>query len=198
MAWARDLFPGEQMKKVLPIALILVSGLVAFAQERRPCTIEFEQAPYLRGLKLGMLRADVEKLIKLESSESSQMIVIGLIGRPNFESVGQVGLRFVDQADSKKYGWPVNSLQAILILYGQDIKWRDVQEFVGTAAPGLGLPGAAFKVEGENASLKCNGFAVSMAVNQIEMIRTETANENINRERAENEKNEAAKKAFKP
>lgn len=155
-------------------AVILVLSFAIAAQDRRAssvpselryqlterCELALEQAPAIRGFRLGMTAQDLQReirgaeLIKTSDFGESEWVYEGqrqfeLI--PRFSGVNRLRLYFID-----------GSLKSIYIVYDTDAQWQNIERFASHISRSLGLPELwePDMLQGEHAALVCKEFTV--------------------------------------
>lgn len=121
------------------------------------CEIDIANSPTVRGLKLGMPESDAALLIRETFKRGGvdpiyyRWAEAATMSRAPFEQIEFVSLESFDRKISE-----------IVIQY-DEIKWKNVQEFVDAFAPKMGLPAEGWDVDVyERARLKCKGFTVEL------------------------------------
>lgn len=147
------------------LELLMVLLFTSCAIEK-PCTLKLEQAPELRGLRLGMSNDEVKKLysnfpvfrtselnpvkfgkdiIRFDGSELNQ--------HSELKDIQSMVVTFVDSKAAK-----------ITIFYLNTLNWKTADEFAKKIGQALKLDGTWKKVGEDNSSAmrvtNCNGFAV--------------------------------------
>lgn len=127
---------------------------------RPQCTVPYESAPVIRGLKLGLSENEAAELLgdNLEfeynkdtwTRKATQFSA--LTNRPKeFEGIGFIELESYN-----------TDIFRFALSYSSDIKWNSVREFADNFAPKLGLPTEGWESDYVSLSLTCQDFVVRL------------------------------------
>lgn len=127
-----------------------------------PCSVKSSDLPAVRGIRLEMPKADVQKeypLMKITNDPvKSSGIVLGYqIENPDYSNnIDRITVMFRN-----------NKVFSILISYTDAISWDSMQEFADKISESLKLPKAREKKNagGSFYSLTCNNFMVRTRIN---------------------------------
>jgi hypothetical protein len=168
---------------------LFVAAAASAQQPTRQCTVGVENAPELRGLRLGMTLEQVKsRLPSLQVKPSRFGLTTASLDytypvaakTAGLEGVQSISLEFVDE-----------HLVKIGIMYSNSINWQTPRQFSERVAAALKLPDAW-----ENGfNMRCEGFNVSVIPNYISMSEVQPY-EIIRQRRAEYEEKE--RQGFQP
>jgi hypothetical protein len=172
------------LARILALCFIVLAQ-VACSSSGKPCIVELEQAPELRGFRLGMSLEDIRKRfpkfpgigssqIGLATVEISSAYTQDALDRPsgdgnnNFNLISAAPfpeLNEVKHIELKLLDWRVIE---ITVYYDNDIKWKSADEFAQKTGEALKLDGTWHKVGSDDISqmraLQCGqsseGFSV--------------------------------------
>lgn len=129
-------------------------------QAKFTCTMTIAQSPSIRGLKLGMTETEVERLVgnkyKFENQTMEPTRGLSFLAStvPDFEGISFVTLESYDRKLSK-----------ISVMYGNEIKWDGIEEFVENFSPKLGIKGRVWQKEArQGASVRCAEFDLALRI----------------------------------
>lgn len=130
------------------------------------CDLNLQQAPQLRGLRLGMSEDDASALIGKKFTANTMDIDSGasaiLENRAGFHGITFVSL---DSFDSKVY--------SIHVTY--DVRWNGIQEYVENFSPKLQLPRGAWLIaDRTSAKISCSEFDVRLDYMTSSLTMTDT------------------------
>jgi hypothetical protein len=154
------------------------------------CDLTLEDAPVIRGLKLGMARSDADRIIPLDRVTILDSPDIRAYPKPggagSFENVSQVTARFVE-----------DKLHGLEIEYSEDaVKWKNARDFAENLSANLNLPARFWKYNAKNpvlSEMQCREFLIKInsSINEIAVEKLTAAQKN----ESENQNQE---KVFKP
>ncbi|MBA3714814.1 MAG: hypothetical protein H0W76_20540 [Pyrinomonadaceae bacterium] len=188
------------LTRLLLITLFVLSGTAFINAQENKCTLKIEQAPELRGFRLGMTWDQVKAYVPgVEVSFRSEFdfyqettisnLKLKGIGETVASGVSLINLVFVD-----------NKLIHIRVDYSDPIEWKSADEFSAKVSNALRLPNAwQSGTEGNEQQLECDGFQVKTSPNQIGLSVSgalENMRRRMNQEREK--RKEERRKAFKP
>ena len=199
-----------------PFVLTLIACVTLVAAGQTPsgstaeskCTLTPEQAPEIRGVRLGMSAEQLQSLFPGEAnrqsinnaiSASKQAGAYGLANtelrpdreaaNPRFAGVNYISIGLLDERVVRFY-----------IAYTQ-VEWKSVDQFVTRLSEGLRLPNVSWEANGQLSVLQCNGFNVEAYASRgsaDSLVRvTDTSVNKIVEDRREVER-EKARQVFKP
>lgn len=156
------------MKTLLTLLLILAAVLTVAAQKQplKPCTLTLEQAPEVRGLKLGQrpgllagffpdsysggIREFKDDIKPDEVGLYRKLITNRRLEPPdNLKGVSFIRLSYLDE-----------SLASIEITYSSDVKWQSASHFASAIAEQLRLPTDGWVDRIGNPRLECQAFFI--------------------------------------
>jgi hypothetical protein len=127
-----------------------------------PCSLKLNDSPTLRGLRLDMPKAQVQKeypLMKITTGDivSSGMALSYQITNPDYQ----------DNMDRITVVFRNNKIISILLTYNYSIKWDSMEEFAEKISKSLNLPKATPRKRetGDYYSVNCEGFGVRTRIN---------------------------------
>ncbi len=137
----------------------------------QPCTLNLEQAPELRGFRLGMsieqIQARFQGFPNPPANEFGLATVVldrSIVIEETRPSTGYTFVparyRELDGVDRMYLKIVDGHIAEIEVYYTNDLKWRSVDEFVSRTAEALKLNGDWKKQNEDYKSLGCNGFLV--------------------------------------
>jgi hypothetical protein len=173
-------------KLLFVAALVLCIPAVARAQQA-PCQLKLEDAPEIRGFRLGMSAAQVKArfpVFQLKPDEygvAEFLIQVGgnVFGDKSLDGVESISLYFVDER-----------LASFNVSYKNVIAWQSDEQFRERISRALNLPAAW-----NGPTLRCEGFSVTAYRNNIS-VSAPQAFEVTKRRRQEKE--EKDRQSFKP
>jgi len=169
----------------LSILLFIISDIALAqdaTQEQQPrCALKLNQAPELRGLKLGMTAEQILARfpgLKIHPADKYGYRKVGLIFTPsdlavrdgvmNFEQSTYIStVKFPDYKGLKSAGLQFldDHIFSIQLVYDDSVKWQDLDEFIEKVATSLNLPKDWQEDETESEKyLQCDGFQVAAAL----------------------------------
>lgn len=162
--------------KICGLILVLISCVLAgYAQAatptppqmidtspKEPCKLKPSALPAVRGLRLDMAKADVQKeypkmLISADPVKSSGMIMSYQITNAEYQ----------ENLDRIVVGFRNDKVFSILYTYGDLVQWDSMQEFADKISKSLNLPKAAERKRegGVYYSVNCGEFVVRTRIN---------------------------------
>lgn len=178
--------------KIFLIFFSLFFVLPVSAQQ--PCNLTLKDSPVIRGLKLGMTKTEVEKVIPLDNKITYANFIDysfnkGQISKIKaFQGLDTVYIRFIDQ-NKNLDNLPVEQLTFV---YDNSVQWSSHWEFARFIADYFKLPFKSFVLDDNNRiKLNCIGFRLLLQPNYISLDTTQL-------EDKKNLENERRKKSFKP
>ncbi|HEV2705660.1 MAG TPA: hypothetical protein VGV59_07020 [Pyrinomonadaceae bacterium] len=179
------------MTKIIRLlALNLTAALYLGCAVNQPCTVKMEQSPEVRGFRLGMSMADIQKRFPgfpdvaanqfgVATVKISSVYVRNVLDKPIGEDVVSFvsAAPFPDLNELKHVELKLldGHLREITVFYPNDIKWKSADEFVQKTGAALKLNGSWQKVGNdsdysETRSLRCGevlkGFTVNAGFRQ--------------------------------
>lgn len=147
--------------RIITLCLIVIAQ--AACSSTKPCTIELEQAPELRGFRLGMSLEDIRKrfpgfpgasskigLSTVEISCASENVMLNRSSGDDYNEISFTSgwgcpevNKDVKQVELKLLDW---RLIEITVYYSNNIKWKSVDEFARKTGEALKLDGTWQKV----------------------------------------------------
>ena len=146
------------------IRLLVLSFIVVWhlaCTVNRPCTVKMEQSPELRGFRLGMSIADIQKRFPgfpsvsanqfgLATVEVSSMYVRNVLDKPVGENIISLvsASTFPELKELKHVELKLldGRLIEITVYYPNDIRWKSTDEFVQKTGEALKLDGSWQKI----------------------------------------------------
>lgn len=171
------------------------------------CSLTREQAPEIRGIRLGM---STEQLLTLFPEDfNRERITDGVKASKNMESYGLGRFHLLpDNAANPKLAG-INSITVVMIDervtsvtvdYG-GVEWKTIDQFVAKLSDGLRLPSSSWERGDQSGHWNCNGFSVearfSRGTTQSWVTVRDTSTPRVIEDRREAAK-EKAREAFKP
>jgi hypothetical protein len=159
--------PKDQ--KFEPSPLDDLAKIVTDRPVQASCHLTLDQAPAIRGLRLGQSIADVKAILPTLLHRESGAVEDPDIGalqakvhvdvaayKPAFDGIDRVNVMFLDKR-----------LAQISIIYDHSIEWKGGDEFTARISESLRLPNAWLSVLPSNTdflSMQCNGFLLTADV----------------------------------
>lgn len=177
------------MKTLVLIVSFFVFCLPSFAQ----CNLTLKDSPVIRGLKLGITKTEVEKVIPLSSgvklsSFLNYLTTTQLSKIKGFESLDSLDITFMrENFESKIYRVSTLSFRYKNSL----VEWDSVIEFADNISTNLTLPFDAWSFADNQAVMKCKDFKITIVENYINLQSTTLENDS-------KKLKEQKKKDFKP
>lgn len=180
------------MKNIFFVILFCVLCASVFGQNNQ-CNLALKESPQIRGLKLGMTKEEVEKVILPSSG-------IKLNGFLNYITDSQLsklkGLEILKSLDivfmREGFESPTYRVSSLTFQYKKDVvEWNSILEFAENLSGNLNLPYDAWLFQNHKAEMQCKDFSVIIMDNYILVKSTEIE------DRLKIEK-ERKKKVFKP
>ena len=153
--------------RTLLVAIFALCGAATVAAQQPPaCPLKLENAPELRGFRLGMPLGQVTARlpgVEVNTGEFglkwASFSAANLKGSEEaFNGVDLVRLEFVDER-----------LTALDLSYKNSVGWDNNEQFVARVTEALKLPGT-WRREDSSATLVCDGFSISVYPNNISMV----------------------------
>lgn len=139
----------------LTAAVIFVLSLSAFAQ--RPCTLGLSSAPVIRGLSLGMPKADVERIFGRTATDDTVTVSLfegRIVGPPvklDMDRLEYISASFID-----------DRLADLMLTYDRSGRFESSREFAEALADQFSLPRESWVLMGPRASnIMCTGFSIT-------------------------------------
>lgn len=146
------------LARILALCLIVIAQVAC--SSTKPCTVELEQAPELRGFRLGMSLEDIRKRFPGFPGQNSQIGLAtveisctnDMLGRSSGDDYNEIiftrgwdcsELNDVKHIELKLLDW---RLIEITVYYSNDIKWKSADEFAQKTGEALKLDGTWQKV----------------------------------------------------
>ena len=127
-----------------------------------PCSLKLSESPTLRGLRLDMTKAEVQKeyplmTITADHVRSSGMALSHQITNPNYQ----------DNIERITVVFRNDKVFSILLTYNNLISWDSIEEFANKVSESLNLPKATPRKRdvGVYYSLNCAGFGARTRIN---------------------------------
>ncbi|MDQ3685824.1 MAG: hypothetical protein M3430_09510 [Acidobacteriota bacterium] len=186
-------------RRLLLTTLLLLSGATFINAQENKCTLKINQAPELRGFRLGMtleqtkgqfpfVRVQVSN--KFDFHKQGWVTADDLKENANFKGVEGLSLTFLD-----------DKLIEIGVNYDNSIEWKSEEHFSTRVGEMLKLPNAWQRSlnTGYARQLECDGFQVRTRVNQINLFNP-VEYQNLERRQQEQveRKKEERRQSFKP
>lgn len=184
--------------RLLLATLFLLSGATFINAQENKCTLKTNQAPELRGFRLGMTVEQVKTRFPfvriIDSGEfdfykTARVTDENLKAIDSFRGVQSVRLTFLD-----------DRIISIVFGYDSSIEWKSDEQFSTRVGEMLKLPNAwQTGMSGYNRQLECDGFHVRTSQNQINLANIAEIENLERRQREQIEKRkEERRQTFKP
>ncbi|HVF58136.1 MAG TPA: hypothetical protein VM934_18450 [Pyrinomonadaceae bacterium] len=174
------------LKKLLPaVALLLCSAASSGAQQQQErCTLKVENAPELRGFRLGMtvnqFKARFPGVVISDAEFGMQGAHVAKKDGEGLEGISRIGFEFVD-----------GRLTAFQANYANSINWDSQEQFTERVGESLKLP----KAWQGGDTMICDGFTITAGINSISMV---DASGRRLVEQRRRERDEKARQGFRP
>jgi hypothetical protein len=154
------------------------------------CDLALQDAPLIRGLRLGMTRDEADGIIpgdRITIVDSSDIVSYPQYSRARgFENVYQISAQFHD-----------NRLSALEIVYDpDDVKWKSAKDFAESLSTSLKLSPQFWRYNAKNpssAQMQCREFSI-----KIDSTANEISLQKITPEQKTAQETTGEKKIFKP
>lgn len=192
---------------VASVALLTGSQTPSSSSAGSACTLTPEQAPEIRGLRLGM---SAEQLLTLFPDEANRRRIIDAVSvskQPELYGVGNLDLAGSEKDNPRFAG--VNYISIRLLdervtsfhIGYKPVEWKSVDQFVTKLSEGLRLPKLPWERGNQSSVVTCKGFRLEAYAFQSSgesVVRViDTSVNQIVEARKEVEK-EKARQAFRP
>jgi hypothetical protein len=160
------------------VRLFVLSLIVLnYAACSQPCALTLEQAPELRGFRLGMNLEQIQRrfqgfpnppanefglatviidpTVRNEVRSNTGYTFIDASRYPDFNGVDRIYLKIVD-----------GHVAEIEVYYKNDLNWRSVDDFVARTSESLNLRGSWRTQNEDYKSLSCSGFSVYAGIKE--------------------------------
>jgi len=187
-----------KLTRLLLTTLLLLSGATFINAQENKCTLKINQAPELRGFRLGMTVEQVKSRFPfirvIDSGEfafykSGQITSENLKTIDSFRGIQGIGLIFLD-----------DKIISVDVGYDSSIEWKNEEQFSTRVGEMLKLPNAWQRgTSGYSRQLECDGFQVRTSRNQIGLF-NRAQYENLERRQQEQveKRKEERRQSFKP
>lgn len=158
-----------------------------------PCNLTLKESPVIRGLKLGMTKQEVEKVIPSDSGIKLDDFVNYLTTTQiskikGFETMTSLDITFMPESIKSD----IYRTKSLAFKYKNDVaEWDSVSEFAENLSNNLNLPFGAWVFSNHKGVMICKDFRVTVFENYIQI-------ESTILEQQIKELKEQKKKVFKP
>ncbi|HEU4794900.1 MAG TPA: hypothetical protein VFT02_04670 [Pyrinomonadaceae bacterium] len=189
------------------VALLTGSQTPSSSSAGSTCTLTPQQAPEIRGLRLGMSAEQLLTLFPDEANRSRIIEAVRISKQPELYGVGNLDL-VGNEKDNPRFSG-VNYFSIRLLdervtsfhIGYKPVEWKSVDQFVTKLSEGLRLPNLPWERGNDSSVLKCKGFKLEAYVFQSSgecVVRVmDTSVNQIVEDRKEVDK-EKARQAFRP
>lgn len=173
---------------LLPTTRLGAGRLVSIPAKFVGCRKTIAESPELRGLKLGMAKADFIALLDPKVRSTFEVIPRApdyyFLDRVRFAGLSGVSTEFVS-----------DKLSVLKVEYDRDVSWRDDEEFAATVSEKLNLPSKLWTKDFDSLVMDCGDVLIKARQNSVELIDVTALNTKAQSDRREAERK---KKEFKP
>lgn len=173
-----------------------------FGNKKPTCSMTLEQAPVIRGFRLGMSIDEMTQRLETTVGRAIALRGAQLKARPTYTGLFSIGVeeyQFANVEDAKSldrasFRFLDGRLYQITLNYDYGAEWQNVSQFVDVIAPALNLS-RKWDVRNERAaSLDCGSFKVEVGLNVLLHLPNLTITDSTGEQEAAKRKEEESRR----